>query len=153
MAPSDSGKTGMEAANPNYREVIERAFRDAAFVNDVGIRLLDCGPGWCETSLPIAPRHLQHTGVIHAGVQTTIADHTAGTAAMTLTREGEYVLTAEFKLNLLRAGQGESLWCRASILKPGRNLSFVESEVYAVTGGSKVLISKLTATMAVIGKK
>jgi uncharacterized protein (TIGR00369 family) len=135
------------------KEAIARIFDDAAFVNDVGIRLLDCGPGWCETGLPIKARHLQQTGVIHAGVQTTIADHTAGAAAMTLMREDEYVLTAEFKLNLLRAEQGESLWCRAQVLKPGRSMSFVESEVYAMSGSSKVLISKLTATMAVMRKK
>ena len=153
MTTTESAKTGMEAANPHYKAAIGRIFHDAAFIVDVGIELIDCGPGWCETRLIIAPRHLQQTGVVHAGVQTTIADHTAGAAALTLMREGEYVLTAEFKLNLMRGGQGESLWCRAQVLKPGRSLSFVESEVYAVDGGKNTLISKLTATMAVMSKK
>jgi uncharacterized protein (TIGR00369 family) len=143
----------MEAHNPQYRTAIEGIFRDAAFIGDVGIELIDCGPGWCETRLIIAPRHLQQNGVVHAGVQTTIADHTAGAAALTLMREGEYVLTAEFKLNLMRGGQGESLWCRAQVLKPGRSLSFVESEVHVLAGGKKTLISKLTATMVVMSKK
>jgi uncharacterized protein (TIGR00369 family) len=143
----------MKVTNPHYRAVIEQAFRAAAFVNEVGIRLLDCGPGWCETALTIAPRHLQQTGIVHAGVQTTIADHTAGGAAIALLGEGEYILTAEFKLNLLRAGRGESLWCRAQVLKPGRRLSFVESDVYAVSGEKKILISKMTATMAVMSEK
>ena len=140
------------AANPHYRDAVARIFSDAAFISDVGIVLLDCGPGWCETSLVITPRHLQQNGVIHAGVQATIADHTAGSAALTLMQEGEQVLTAEFKLNLLRAGQGESLWCRAQVLKAGRRLSFVEAEVYAVTKEKKILISKLSATMAVMSK-
>jgi uncharacterized protein (TIGR00369 family) len=143
----------MESVNLQYKSMIARLFDEAAFVGDVGIRLADCGPGWCETDLSIMPRHLQQTGVIHAGVQTTIADHTAGGAASTLLHEEEYVLTVEFKLNLLRAGQGESLWCRAQVLKPGRSMSFVESEVYAVAGGGKVLISKMTATMAIMRKK
>lgn len=145
--------TDMEAVNPHYQSLIARMFDDAAFVSDVGIRLIDCGPGWCESNLDLTPRHLQQTGVIHAGVQTTIADHTAGAAVSTLLREGEYVLTAEFKLNLLRAGQGESLWCRAQVLKAGRSMGFVESEVYAVAGANKVMISKMTATMAVLRKK
>jgi uncharacterized protein (TIGR00369 family) len=142
----------VEAVNPHYRNAVERIFSDAAFISDVGIELLDCGPGWCETGLVIAPRHLQQNGVIHAGVQTTLADHTAGGAALTLMHHGEHVLTAEFKLNLLRAGQGGSLWCRAHVLKPGRRLSFVEAEVYAIDGEKKILISKLTATMAVMSK-
>ncbi len=143
----------MEVLNPLYRGVVEANFIEAAFVADLGITLLDCGPGWCETRLALLPRHLQHTGVVHAGVQTTIADHTAGAAVLTLLRDIDTIVTAEFKLTLLRAGQGASLWCRAQVLKPGRNIAFVESEVYAFSGDKKILISKLSATMAVLTKK
>ena len=137
-------------ANPDYREAVRRGFDRAAFVSDVGIVLLDCGPGWCETTLRIEPRHLQQTGVVHAGVQTTIADHTAGAAAISLTRADEAIVTVEFKLHLLRAAQGESLWCRGQVLKPGKTFHVVESELYAVSGDRKVLVSKLTGTMAVL---
>lgn len=140
----------MHAPDPNYRAVIESVFRDAAFLSDLGIRLVDCGPGWCESSLRIEPRHLQHTGVVHAGVQATIADHTAGAAANSITPAHEVVLTTEFKIHLLRAGTGESLFCRAQVLKPGRAFHVVESEVYAIAGEKKTLVSKLSATMAVV---
>jgi uncharacterized protein (TIGR00369 family) len=152
MAAPEPKAADIEVENSQYQERVVRLFDDAGFIGDVGIRLLDCGPGWCESRLAIAPRHLQQTGVVHAGVQTTMADHTAGAAVTTLLSENEYVLTAEFKLNLLRAGQGESLWCRAQVLKPGRRLSFVESEVYALAGAEKILVSKLTATMAILTK-
>ena len=139
-----------EVIDPRTRALIEDNFVRAAFVADVGITLVDCGPGWCESSLLLLPRHLQHTGVVHAGVQTTIADHTAGAAAMTLLAASHTVVTAEFNLSLLRAGRGTTLWCRAQVLKPGRNLTFVESEVYAFNAGKKILISKFSATMAVV---
>lgn len=140
----------MHAPDPNYRKVVEEGFREAAFLSELGIKLVECGPGWCESSLRIEPRHLQHTGVIHAGVQATIADHTAGGAAMTVTAAEDFILTAEFKIHLLRAGAGESLRCRAQVLKPGKAFHVVESEVFAVSGDRKTLISKLTATMAVL---
>jgi uncharacterized protein (TIGR00369 family) len=143
----------MHALNPNYRKVVEDGFREAAFLSDLGIKLVDFGPGWCESSLRIEPRHLQHTGVIHAGVQATIADHTAGGAAMTVTGADDYILTAEFKIHLLRAGAGASLLCRAEVLKPGKAFHVVESEVYAVAGDKKTLISKLSATMAVVPRE
>lgn len=143
----------MNAINPDFRACAERAFAEAAFVADMGIHLVNCGPGWCESELILTPRHLQHTGVVHAGVQTTIADHTAGAAAMTVVPQEAKILTAEFKLNLLRPGQGESLWCRAQVLKPGRMIVVVESDVFAVQDGKKVLISKLLATMAVVGSR
>lgn len=143
----------MQSPNPNYREVVDQGFRQAAFLSDLGIRLLDFGPGWCETALHIEPRHLQQTGIVHAGVQSTIADHTAGGAAMSMTTAEEFILTVEFKIHLLRPGAGESLWCRADVLKPGRQFHVVESQVYAVEGDRKTLVSKLTGTMAVLRRK
>lgn len=140
----------MHAHDPNYREVVEEAFREAAFLTDLGIRLVDCGPGWCESTLPLEPRHRQHTGLVHAGVQATIADHTAGTAAMTLIPAHEYVLTVEFKIHLLRPGKGDALRCRAQVLKPGKAFHVVEAEVYALEGDKTTLVSKLTGTMAVL---
>ncbi|HYD96774.1 MAG TPA: PaaI family thioesterase [Noviherbaspirillum sp.] len=142
----------MHAPDPDYRKVVEHGFREAAFLSELGISLVDCGPGWCESSLRIAPRHLQHTGVIHAGVQATIADHTAGGAAMTVTPADQFILTSEFKIHLLRVGKGDALLCRAQVLKPGRAFHVVEAEVFAVADGRKTMISKLSATMAVLAR-
>lgn len=139
----------MEAPNPQYRQLVESIFRSAAFVRDVGISFTACGPGWCESSLTILPRHLQQGGVVHAGVQATIADHTSGAAATTVIAEGQHVLTAEFKINLLRPALGEALHCRAQVLKPGKSLVVVEAEVFAVSGAARTLVSKMTATMSV----
>jgi len=68
----------MEPRNSDYRQVIERGFATANFVQDVGIVLKECGPGWCETTLALQQRHLQQDAVVHAGVLGTMADHTAG---------------------------------------------------------------------------
>jgi uncharacterized protein (TIGR00369 family) len=143
----------LNTPDPDYRKVVDYGFSEAAFLSDIGITLHDAGPGWCESILRITPRHLQHTGIIHAGVQSTIADHTAGGAAMTVTPAHEYILTVEFKMHLLRPGRGESLFCRAEVLKPGRHFHVVESEVFAVDGGKKTLVSKLVGTMAVLPRK
>ncbi len=140
----------METRNPEYRQEVEHLFDKAAFVTDIGIRLVDCGPGWCESLLAVRPRHMQHGGVIHAGVQGTMADHTAGAAATTVIAPGQFVLTIEFKTNLLRTGQGDELLCRAEVLKAGRSVSVVEADIYALAGRRKTLISKTTATMNIL---
>ncbi len=78
------------------REELERIFNAAPFVASLGIRLVTVGPGICETELDVELRHLQQDGIVHAGVQATVADHTDGGAAATLIEPGHIVLTAEF---------------------------------------------------------
>lgn len=138
----------MEAA---VLEEIQRIFRAAGFISDLGIELVSVGDGECVTSLALRGRHLQQDGLVHAGVQATIADHTAGVAAATVLRDRRAVLSVEFKLNLLRAAKGERLNCRAKVLKPGRQFAFVEAEVFCVSAGEEQLVSKMTATMAYVG--
>ncbi len=140
----------MANRNPQYRNVVEAVIGDAPFVKDVGIRLIDVGPGWVETGLKINAKHHQHDGFVHAGVQATIADHTAGAAAMSLLGAGEYVLSVEFKINLLRAARGKSLRCRAEVIKPGRSLSVVRSDVWCEDDDGEKHTAHAILTMAVL---
>ena len=61
---------------------------------------------------------------------------------------GQIVLTAEFKINLLRAAKGDRLICRSSVLKPGKLLTIVESEIFSVISETEKLVSKATVTIA-----
>ena len=133
------------------REELERIFNAVPFVASLGIRLVTVDSGTCETELDVEPRHLQQDGFVHAGVQAAMADHTAGGAAATLIEPGHMVLTVEFKINLLRAAKGERLTCRSTVLKPGSRLIVVESEVLCEDEGISKLVSKTTASLAVVG--
>ncbi len=127
---------------------LKRVFRAAPFIADLGIEPVSAGDGRCVTHLDLLPRHLQQDGFVHAGVQATMADHTAGAAAATLAPLGHIVLTTEFKIHLLRPAHGQKLECVAKVLKPGRMLTVVESEVYCISESRRVLVSKATATIA-----
>lgn len=140
----------MQPDQPDYKMLLQAIFTQAPFIADLGIQLLDCGPGWCETELTIQPRHMQHNQFVHAGVQATMADHTAGASAGTLVTADERVLTVEFKINLLRPAVGERLVCRADVLKPGKTLTVAESSVYAENQEERKLVSKATVTLAVV---
>lgn len=123
-------------------------FASAPFMVDLGVEVVGVEAGQVRTELRIEPRHRQHTGVVHAGVLASLADHTMGAAAQTLAPAGFWVLTAEFKTSLLRGAQGDRLLCEAKVLKAGRQLSFTEAEVYALDGDRRTLVVKASATMA-----
>jgi uncharacterized protein (TIGR00369 family) len=135
---------------PAVLDEIQRIFRAARFISDLGVELESVGDGECVTTLELKDRHFQQDGYVHAGVQATIADHTAGVAAATMVDEDQKVLTVEFKINFLRAARGDRLVCRAEVLKPGRRFSVVESEVLCIDSEDEILVSKMIATMAYV---
>jgi len=139
-----------DTRDPDYRTAVQRIFLEAPFIRSLGIELVDLGPGWCETRLPITDRHRQQHGYVHAGVQATLADHSAGAAASTLISADEQILSVEFKLNLLRPARGEQLHCRATVLRAGRTISVVEAEVHAGDSPRETLVSKATVTPATV---
>ncbi|MGI8517798.1 MAG: PaaI family thioesterase [Acidimicrobiia bacterium] len=102
----------------------------APFIADLGVTLIDAGSGWLETELAVAPRLLQQHGYVHAGVVTTLADHTAGAAASTMVGSEQSVLTADFTVHLLRPASGERLRCRGEVVKVGKRLIVVQADVW-----------------------
>ena len=138
----------MQVRNPDYQERLNHIVQGAAFIRLLGLELRDAGPGWCETRLPLDPRHRQQDGYTHAGVQATMADHTAGCAAFTLVAAEQIVLSVEFKINLLRPAVGDFLACRSEVLRGGRNLIVAESWIRA--GEAADLCAKATVTLAVV---
>ncbi|GIL06485.1 PaaI family thioesterase [Betaproteobacteria bacterium PRO7] len=139
------------AAGPELdrRALLERGFADAPFVHGNGIRLADIGAGWCEASVDVQPHHLQQTGVVHAGLLTTLADHCAGAAAFTQAGPTAQVLTTNLNVSLLRAARGQRLRCRAEVVRAGRQVSFVEASVWASDGDGETLVARAMATLAV----
>ena len=125
-------------------------FSAAPFVAELGVEPESISEGRCESRLQLAERHLQHDGFVHAGVIATMADHSAGAAATTLLAEGQIVLTAEFKISLLRAARGDALRCVAVVIKAGSRITFAEAEVHCETGSTARLVVKASVSLAVI---
>jgi uncharacterized protein (TIGR00369 family) len=138
----------LQARNTDYRNAVAAIFATRGFISDLGVTFVDCGPGWCTTRLELQPRHFQHTGVVHAGVLATIADHSAGGSALSLLEPGQVPVTVEFKVHLLRPARGTHLECRGEVLKPGGRFIITESTVYAVDGNTRNAVAKLIGTMA-----
>ena len=130
-------------------DIVRRIFESAPFIVDLGVVPVAVGEGAVSTELRVQQRHTQHTGVVHAGVMATMADHSMGAAAQTLAPDGHWILTAELKTSLLRPARCERLLCEAQVLKPGRLITFTEASVWALSGDQRTLVMKASATMAV----
>jgi uncharacterized protein (TIGR00369 family) len=145
--------TMIDDASPDVVAHVLPIFEDAAFVRDLGITLVDAGPGWCETALHARDTHLQQHGFLHAGVVTTLADHTAGGAARAAVPPGSDVLTIEFKMNFLRPARTRHLACVGRTLRAGKSVVVAESEVFSVDGSERTLVAKCISSLSVIPQR
>ena len=130
---------------------VEESFEKQHFLKHLSAKLESVEEGKVSISIERDKRLTQQTGVLHAGVTTTIADSAAGYAALTMMPEGAEVLSVEFKVNLMRPAAGNKFMANASVVKPGRQLSIVEAEVIDLDTGKAVL--KFQGTMISIQNK
>lgn len=87
----------------------------------------------------------QQQGLLHGGVVAAVADVTCGYTALSVMPEGYEVLTAEFKVNLLRPVLAEEIIATGAIVKAGRTLIITEAEVR--DGSDGTLLAKMLGTM------
>jgi len=140
----------MHLQNPDFAAKAAALLTRAPFVQALGIRMLSLEPGLCTTELAVRADHAQQDGFVHAGVVATLADHTAGAAAVTLVRAEESILSIEYKINLLRPAVGATLSCRGTVLRQGRTIIVAEAEVRCEVDGADKLVAKATVTLAVV---
>ncbi|MGC9369732.1 MAG: PaaI family thioesterase [Paracoccaceae bacterium] len=129
------------------------SFARQNFLGLLGAKLQRLEPGACAITAPIHPDLTQQHGFAHAGVVTTLADTAAGYAAYSLMPENASVLTVEFKVNLINPAAGQTLRAEARTIKPGRTLSVVEADVFAINDENEALAARMQATMmCLLGK-
>ena len=123
------------------------------FIKYCGLRALNIKRGFFESEVYIKKNHRQQDNFIHAGLITTMADHTAGYAAFTTVNEKFRILTIEFKINFLKPAYGNALKCYSNVVSEGKQIILTESEVYDIRGIEKKLIAKGMFTMMAVPKE
>lgn len=135
------------ASNPAFADEVRRSFAKQAIMGLIGGELTRVEPGVVEISLPYRADLTQQDGFVHAGIVATIADSACGYAAYSLMPPESEVLAVEFKVNLLRPAKGERFVARAEVIKPGRTLTVVRADVFAINGEDRQLIATMQGTM------
>jgi uncharacterized protein (TIGR00369 family) len=138
------------ALDPSFESRVRDSFGKQAFMKALGATMERVAPGEVVIRLPFREDLTQQHGFLHAGAMTTIADSACGYAALTLMPPGTAVLTAEFKVNLLAPGEGETVVARGRVVKAGRTLTVCSADVFAVRGGEEKLVVTMLATIMTV---
>ena len=101
----------------------------------LGATLARVDDGEVHIALPYARALSQQHGYLHAGATTAIVDNACGYAALTQAPAGFEVVTAEFKINLLRPAVGARFLAIGRVVNAGRLLTVLRAgEVRAFAG-------------------
>jgi uncharacterized protein (TIGR00369 family) len=133
--------------NPDWERVIRESFARQAYMRLIGARLAEVLPGRVSVELPFRDDLCQQRGFLHGGVTAAIADSAAGYAAFSLMPAKSSPLTVELKINLLAPATGERFFASANVLRPGRTLSIVDTDVFAEAKGLRKPVAKMLATL------
>lgn len=137
-------KTHIQEADALYRRV-EESFRKQNFLTLIGAQLRAVERGKVTISCRRREDLGQQQGLLHGGVVAAIADVTCGYTALTMMPQDYEVLTAEFKVNLLRPVTAREIIATGQVVKAGRTLVITEAEVRDADNGK--LMAKMLGTM------
>ena len=90
---------------------------------------------------------MQQHGFGHAGVTFSIGDSAACYAALTKMENQQEVLTSEMKIHLLSPADGKVLKAVGSVLKSGKRLLVVQSNIYSGDNENEKLVATMLGTM------
>lgn len=128
---------------------IGASFSAQRLMETLGARLARVADGEVRIALPFSKHLTQQHGFMHAGAITSIVDSACGYAALTKAPLDYEVLSAEFKVNLLRPALGAHFLAVGKVQYAGKLLTVCTGEVRAFAAGdsSYKVIALMQATM------
>ena len=126
---------------------ITQSFESQAFMSTIGAKLDLVEEGKVIISVELKPSMMQQHGFGHAGVTFSIGDSAAGYAALTKMGKKQEVLTSEMKIHLMSPADGKMLKAVGSVLKAGRRLLVVQSNIYSGDDKNGKLVATMLGTM------
>ena len=116
--------------NEMHRRIAD-SFALQGLMASIGASVAFVGDGEVQIELPFSPHLTQQRGYVHAGAITSIVDSACGYAALTKAPAECDVVTAEFKINLLRPALGDRFLAIGRVQNAGRLLTVCTGEVRA----------------------
>ena len=119
------------------------------FIQHVGMKIDEAGPGRSRCSITIEDHHRNGTGVAHGGVLFTLADTAMGAALYSSLEKGEICATIEIKIGYFKPVFDGTLVCEAMLLNKGKSIASLEATIH----NGDQLVSKASGTFSIFRKK
>lgn len=121
---------------PADRQALLRRWfeRGIPFNRFLGMRLAEQARGYCVLHLPWRDEFVGDASrpAVHGGVISTLLDTAGGCAVFTsLDRVEDRVSTVDLRVDYLRPGPAEDLWCSARVVRVGNRVGVARMELHS----------------------
>ncbi len=142
-----------EPRDKDYEKKVRDSFNRQEIMKTVNVKILAVRPGEVDLQFPFQAKLTQQHGFIHAGIVSTVLDSACGYAAFSLMSADAAVLTIEFKINLLSPAIGDIFTAVGKVMKPGKNITVAQGELFAQQENTQKLVATMTGTLMSVYNK
>jgi uncharacterized protein (TIGR00369 family) len=117
----------------------------------LGLKLVETGEGTATVEMTTTEDMANHSGFVHGGMISTLADSAMGRSLRTLKPGVTRAMSFDLKVNFISAAKiGETLRATGSVIHAGRRTAVTECRV---EGADQRLVATASATFAVTREK
>ncbi len=146
--------TPFTPADPHWLDRLQQTVAGQPMMQMLGVAIHHAEPGDVTIRVDHHDRLRQHHGYLHGGVTAMLADEACGLSALSLVGPNNSVVTSDLSVSFLRPGVGQRYEARATVIRPGRNLTALRCEVHAYDPhGTGKLIGIAQATTMTLDKR
>lgn len=118
---------------PEKKELVQASFKRSETLKFYNASLEAVETDFVSIKLPKQEMMTRKHGMFNGAMIASLVDISSGYAAVSHYEDDCYVVTVELKVNYLRPALGDFLVSKSNVIKGGKKISVVRTEIYAVT--------------------
>jgi acyl-CoA thioesterase len=119
----------------------------------MGISVVSADTGKAVLTMQVRPDMHNGVGWLQGGMLAAIADEAMALALYPQLAETEGIATISESTSFVKGVRSGAIFAEARVIRKGRRVAFTEAEVYTMSDGEKVLLSRTSAAFAVTLEK
>lgn len=114
------------------KQLIEASFNRSETLKFYNASLIECETDFISIKIPKQQLMTRKHGMFNGAMIASLVDVSSGYAAVSHYEDDCYVVTVELKVNYLRPAIGDYLLAKSYVIKGGKKISTIRTEIFAV---------------------
>ncbi len=117
---------------PEKRQLIDASFNRSETLKFYNTTLIEAETDFVSIKIPKQTLMTRKHGMFNGAMIASLVDVSSGYAAVSHYEDDCYVVTVELKVNYLRPALGDYLLSKSYVIKGGKKISTIRTEIYAI---------------------